>query len=217
MVQVQSTWFPLIDRNPQKFVPNIFSRNRPTSRRPPSAFTPPGRSASTSRCRSRRGATICQTAYHCGSESVPGRTPVKNTFKFVFVIATALDDNRHQRALQDARARIVAEHRRSRRSAEGRAVRRRSQARRERCDPVEGGDQGDRRIDAADQDPGDHLPLRPLSHRAGGELAHRAAARSVCAGKVDRARTVFGVGPDPEPAADSGPRGRTVPALPQAG
>jgi predicted acyl esterase len=24
MVQVQSTWFPLIDRNPQKYVPNIF-------------------------------------------------------------------------------------------------------------------------------------------------------------------------------------------------
>jgi predicted acyl esterase len=24
MVQVQSTWFPLIDRNPQRFVPNIF-------------------------------------------------------------------------------------------------------------------------------------------------------------------------------------------------
>ena len=24
MVQVSSTWFPLIDRNPQKFVPNIF-------------------------------------------------------------------------------------------------------------------------------------------------------------------------------------------------
>jgi uncharacterized protein len=23
-VQVQSTWFPLIDRNPQTFVPNIF-------------------------------------------------------------------------------------------------------------------------------------------------------------------------------------------------
>jgi hypothetical protein len=23
MVQVQSSWFPLIDRNPQKFVPNI--------------------------------------------------------------------------------------------------------------------------------------------------------------------------------------------------
>jgi predicted acyl esterase len=23
-VQVQSTWFPLYDRNPQKFVPNIF-------------------------------------------------------------------------------------------------------------------------------------------------------------------------------------------------
>jgi predicted acyl esterase len=25
MVQVQSTWFPLIDRNPQQFVPNIFA------------------------------------------------------------------------------------------------------------------------------------------------------------------------------------------------
>ena len=24
MVQIQSTWFPVIDRNPQKFVPNIF-------------------------------------------------------------------------------------------------------------------------------------------------------------------------------------------------
>ena len=24
MVQVQSTWFPLIDRNPQRYVPNIF-------------------------------------------------------------------------------------------------------------------------------------------------------------------------------------------------
>ena len=24
MVQVQSSWFPLYDRNPQKFVPNIF-------------------------------------------------------------------------------------------------------------------------------------------------------------------------------------------------
>ena len=24
MIQVQSTWFPIIDRNPQKFVPNIF-------------------------------------------------------------------------------------------------------------------------------------------------------------------------------------------------
>src|ERR1700744_2131229 len=24
MVQVQSTWFPLFDRNPQKFVPNIY-------------------------------------------------------------------------------------------------------------------------------------------------------------------------------------------------
>jgi predicted acyl esterase len=24
MVQIQSTWFPIIDRNPQTFVPNIF-------------------------------------------------------------------------------------------------------------------------------------------------------------------------------------------------
>ena len=24
MVQICSTWFPLVDRNPQKFVPNIF-------------------------------------------------------------------------------------------------------------------------------------------------------------------------------------------------
>ena len=27
MVQVQSTWFPVIDRNPQKFVPNINTAN----------------------------------------------------------------------------------------------------------------------------------------------------------------------------------------------
>ena len=25
MVQVQSTWFPIIDRNPQTFVPSIFA------------------------------------------------------------------------------------------------------------------------------------------------------------------------------------------------
>jgi predicted acyl esterase len=25
MVQVQSTWFPVIDRNPQRFVPNIYN------------------------------------------------------------------------------------------------------------------------------------------------------------------------------------------------
>jgi predicted acyl esterase len=24
LIQVQSTWFPVIDRNPQKYVPNIF-------------------------------------------------------------------------------------------------------------------------------------------------------------------------------------------------
>ena len=26
MVQVQSSWFPVIDRNPQNFVPNIYAR-----------------------------------------------------------------------------------------------------------------------------------------------------------------------------------------------
>jgi hypothetical protein len=27
MIQIQSSWFPLIDRNPQKYVPNIFKAN----------------------------------------------------------------------------------------------------------------------------------------------------------------------------------------------
>jgi len=30
MVQIQSSWFPLYDRNPQTFVPNIFWRSRVT-------------------------------------------------------------------------------------------------------------------------------------------------------------------------------------------
>jgi predicted acyl esterase len=29
MVQVQSTWFPVIDRNPQKYVENIFKAKDP--------------------------------------------------------------------------------------------------------------------------------------------------------------------------------------------
>ena len=33
MVQIQSTWFPLIDRNPQTFVPNIY-RAKETDYRP---------------------------------------------------------------------------------------------------------------------------------------------------------------------------------------
>ena len=33
MVQVQSTWFPLIDRNPQTFVPNIFTAEASDYRR----------------------------------------------------------------------------------------------------------------------------------------------------------------------------------------
>ena len=28
MIQIQSTWFPIIDRNPQKYVPNIFEACR---------------------------------------------------------------------------------------------------------------------------------------------------------------------------------------------
>ncbi|MBI4905627.1 MAG: hypothetical protein HY820_18490 [Acidobacteria bacterium] len=28
MVQVQSTWFPLVDRNPQKYVDNIFNAKK---------------------------------------------------------------------------------------------------------------------------------------------------------------------------------------------
>jgi predicted acyl esterase len=28
MVQIQSSWFPLYDRNPQKFVPNIFTAQK---------------------------------------------------------------------------------------------------------------------------------------------------------------------------------------------
>ena len=36
MVQVQSTWFPIIDRNPQTFVPNIFKATRATTGPPPS-------------------------------------------------------------------------------------------------------------------------------------------------------------------------------------
>ena len=39
MVQVQSSWFPLYDRNPQTFVPNIFFAKPGTTRRPPSAST----------------------------------------------------------------------------------------------------------------------------------------------------------------------------------
>ena len=33
MVQVQSTWFPVIDRNPQRFLPNIFAASDDDFRR----------------------------------------------------------------------------------------------------------------------------------------------------------------------------------------
>ena len=43
MVQIQSTWFPLVDRNPQKFVPNIFLAPSPrtTRRRPTGCIVRP--------------------------------------------------------------------------------------------------------------------------------------------------------------------------------
>ena len=46
MVQIQSTWFPLIDRNPQTYVPNIFKAEakgfRPATQR---VFRSPGHSS----------------------------------------------------------------------------------------------------------------------------------------------------------------------------
>ena len=55
MVQVQSTWFPLYDRNPQTFVPNIFWAKPADFRRPRSASTTrPDRRASSSCPSSRR-------------------------------------------------------------------------------------------------------------------------------------------------------------------
>jgi predicted acyl esterase len=42
MVQVQSTWFPLYDRNPQTFVPNIFKARAGDYRPRPTGFTVPG-------------------------------------------------------------------------------------------------------------------------------------------------------------------------------
>ncbi len=38
MVQVQSSWFPLYDRNPQTYVPNIFLAKPQDYARPPSAI-----------------------------------------------------------------------------------------------------------------------------------------------------------------------------------
>ena len=46
MVQVQSSWFPLYDRNPQSFVPNIMlAARRITRRRRSGSGTPPERPA----------------------------------------------------------------------------------------------------------------------------------------------------------------------------
>ena len=41
MVQVQSSWFPLYDRNPQTFVPNIFWAKPGITGKPRNAFTTP--------------------------------------------------------------------------------------------------------------------------------------------------------------------------------
>jgi len=48
-VQVQSSWFPLYDRNPQTFVPSIFQAKPEDYRKALSASTtPPARPASSS-------------------------------------------------------------------------------------------------------------------------------------------------------------------------
>lgn len=54
MVQVQSTLFPLYDRNPQTFVPNIFDAKPETSSRQHSASGMNRAKHATSRCRWRR-------------------------------------------------------------------------------------------------------------------------------------------------------------------
>jgi predicted acyl esterase len=44
MVQIQSTWFPLIDRNPQTYVPNIFeAREQDYVRAAQRIYRAPGR------------------------------------------------------------------------------------------------------------------------------------------------------------------------------
>ena len=56
MVQVQSTWFPLYDRNPQTFVPNIFFAQAGGLREGDAArLSAPGRRPASSSCRSCRG------------------------------------------------------------------------------------------------------------------------------------------------------------------
>jgi hypothetical protein len=55
MVQVQSTWFPIIDRNPQTFVPNIFRRAKPTSSPRRTAFIGRRSTLRASTCRSFAG------------------------------------------------------------------------------------------------------------------------------------------------------------------
>ena len=67
MVQVQSTWFPLIDRNPQTFVPNIFKAEardfRPATQR---VFRSPGH-ATLRRAERNRQMSIRRS---CGSAGV---------------------------------------------------------------------------------------------------------------------------------------------------
>ena len=51
MVQVQSSWFPLYDRNPQTYVDNIFFAKPADYRRRPSRCSTPGRRRASSSCR----------------------------------------------------------------------------------------------------------------------------------------------------------------------
>ena len=120
---------------------------------------------------------------------------------------------RYGRALQAEGADVLDPDERPRRPAEDRAVRR--QPRRRQCRHSDRRrHRGHRRLQAAPEDPGDHLPLRPLPRRALGELAPRAAGGSDRRREVHRAGPLFGLGRDSEPAADPGPGRRPVPALP---
>jgi predicted acyl esterase len=65
MVQVQSTWFPVIDRNPQKFVPSIYKRRRRTSSARRSAST--RRASTVARRAAGRPLEVCSLKSEVGS------------------------------------------------------------------------------------------------------------------------------------------------------
>ncbi len=79
MVQVCSTWFPLIDRNPQKYVPNIFAGATPTSSQPGSASS--GR-------RSSRRTSACRCGDPSNNQSTDGTD--KDKFKLLYLSLSVL-------------------------------------------------------------------------------------------------------------------------------